>query len=271
MPWSRGGSRADDDGMAEESSLWSWSTDGATLRGVLRPDGRLQLRLPEQHPSAWATLLDLAAADARAPLLVNRPGDDSAAAVTVLRSAGFTPVRKQTHWRVSVPELVGTRRRSWHRSRHRILPVTALDVAAVVALDNAVREDIPGTARWRGSVADMEEDLADPEFDPELYLVAQDPVSGGLDGLVRIWNRVPVPRLGCLAVRPAWRRSGLAAALVAAVAGTLWERGVTHITTETDNSNAAASLAAANLGGVRTGSSVAWCLWPDRRPADPRR
>lgn len=257
--------------MAEESSLRSWSTDGATLRGVLRPDGRLQLRLPEEHPFAWPALLDLAAADARAPLLVNRPGDDSAAAVTALRSAGFTPVRTETHWRIPVPELVGTRRRSWHRNRHRILPVTALDVPTVVALDNAVREDIPGTGRWRGSVADMEEELADPEFDPQLYLVAQDSASGALDGLVRVWNRDPTPRLGCLAVRRTWRRSGLAAALVAAVAGTLWQRGVTHVITETDNSNAAASLAAANLGGVRTGSSVEWCLWPDRRPADPRR
>lgn len=110
--------------MAEKSSLWSWSTDGATVRGALRPDGRLQLRLPEEHPCAWAALLELAAEDARAPLLVNRPGDDSAAAVT------------------------------------------ALDVAAVVALDNVVREDIPGTVGWQGSVADMEETLADPEFDP---------------------------------------------------------------------------------------------------------
>lgn len=43
--------------------------------------------------------------------------------------------------------------------------------------------------------------MADDEFDPELYLIAEHATTGGYDGLVRVWNRMPLPRLGSLAVR----------------------------------------------------------------------
>lgn len=240
--------------MTEGTSSWNWSIDGATLRGLLRPDGQVQVSFPEGSPLIWADLGALAGADAAGPLLVNRPGDDPPEIVTALRLAGFTPVRTEVLWRIPVRSL--TRFRPC--DRHRLVPVTELDLAAVVDLDNAVREDIPGTAGWRGTVADLEETLADPEFDPQLYLVAQDRESGGLDGLVRVWDRDPMPRLGCLAVRRPWRRTRVAASLVAAVAGTLSARGVIEISTETATNNAAASRLAANHGGIRIGSSVEW-------------
>ena len=43
--------------------------------------------------------------------------------------------------------------------------------------------------------------MADDTFDLELYLIAEDTTTGSYDGLVRVWNRAPLPRLGCLGVR----------------------------------------------------------------------
>lgn len=240
--------------MVEDARTRTWCIDGTTLRGMIRPDGRLQLWLPDEDTRAWPALVGLAAMDAGGPFLVTRAGDDPAAAVTALRTAGFRRARIETLWRIPVRSLTRFRL----RGSHHLVPVTELDPAAVAELDNAVREDIPGSQGWQGTAVDLEETLADPEFDPELYLIARDAASGSLDGLVRVWNRLPDPRLGCLGVRRSWRRTGLAADLVAAVAATLQARGVTHVITETDTSNAASSLAAANHGGLRTGSLVEW-------------
>lgn len=240
--------------MIEDARTRTWCIDGTTLRGMIRPDGRLQLWLPDVDTRAWPALVGLASMDVGGPFLVTRSGDDRAAAVAALRTAGFQRARTETLWRIPVRSLARFR----PRGSHHLVPVTELDPAAVAELDNAVREDIPGTQGWQGTAGDLEETLADPELDPELYLIARDPASGSLDGLVRVWNRLPDPRLGCLGVRRSWRRTGLAADLVAAVAVTLQARGVTHVITETDTTNAAASLAAANHGGLRTGSLVEW-------------
>jgi hypothetical protein len=229
-------------------------SDGVSMTGVLRPDGKWLVRPPQEHPETWAALATLATDDVGAPLLTNRPGDEDPALGTTLRSAGFRPMRTETLWRVPISSLPDRAA----RSPHEFVPVTELDAEAVAALDNEIRADIPGTQDWDGTADDLRATFLDPEFDPALYLIARHTGTGSLDGLIRVWNRTPVPRLGCLGVTSPWRRTSLPLGLVLAVSRTLRARGVTDIMTETDQLNSDSFRMAALRGGVRTGSLVEW-------------
>jgi GNAT superfamily N-acetyltransferase len=125
-------------------------------------------------------------------------------------------------------------------------------------LDNALRDEIPGSSGWLGTVGDLRAELSDDDFDPELYLIAEHTSTGSYDGLVRVWNRRPVPRLGCVAVRADWRRSRLTTALLTAVARVLAGRGVREVTAETDEENRASMLLARRVGAVPGPVDVEW-------------
>ncbi len=127
----------------------------------------------------------------------------------------------------------------------------------MVNLDNTIRADIPGTRAWRGTLADLSESLDDADFDPALYLVAVHAQTGSYDGLIRVWNRRPRPRLGCVGVRVAWRRTRLPTALVCAAACVLRDRGVTEVVAETDVRNGG-SHPMASSRGTSTGVMTEW-------------
>lgn len=205
-------------------------------------------------------MVDAAVQDGCGPPLVSRPIDQGAVREHALRRAGFVPVRTETTWRLPVATILTTP----VHAEHRIVSVTELDPEIVAGLDNAIRADIPGTQDWLGTGAQLTDSLADPDFDPALYLVAQHPRTGRLDGLVRVWNRHPEPRLGCIGVTSSCRRTRLAPALLQAVARTLHARGVTHVTAETDDTNRAAQLIALNHGAATVGPAIEW-----QRPATP--
>jgi hypothetical protein len=232
-----------------------WSTpDGATLRAIRRPDGHWFVRLPEEHPDAWPTLVAAAIQDGCGTLILSRPADQDAAYARALRRAGFLPVRTETLWRLPVAAIPTIPA----RAEHQLVSVTEPAPEAVAVLDNAIRDDIPGTSRWLGTGAQLTESLDDSDFDPALYLIARHPRTGSLDGLVRVWNRHPEPRLGCIGVTTPWRRTSLALKLLQNIAATLRTRGVTHITAETDQSNSSSHLMALNHGGIDLGRSIEW-------------
>lgn len=234
----------------------SWSTErGSVMRAVQRPDGAWSIRLPEDHLSDWADLLSTATADIHGAMLVSRPGDDAPRAVSELRRAGFVPARSETVWRLPLAGLLAKPR---VRTVHQILTVTSLDADTVAALDNRIRHDIPGTGGWVGTGAELTASLDDPQFDPDLYLVAQHATTGSLDGLIRVWNRSPEPRLGCIGVTRPWRRTRLVPALMQEVASTLLARGVSHITAETDATNRGSHQMATHHGGQRIQTTIEW-------------
>lgn len=254
-------------GMTHGDEDRCWTAGGATLRAVRRPDGAWWMRLPEERPDAWPALVDAATRDGCGTLLVSRPADQDEAHERALRRAGLAPARTETTWRLPVAAIPSAPA----RARHRLVPVTGLDPEAVADLDNAIRADIPGTHGWVGTAAQLVDSLDDPEFDPALYLVAQHPHTGSLDGLIRVWDRHPEPRLGCIGVTSSWRRTGLALALLQDVARTLQARGVTHVTAETDDTNRASHLLALNHGGTAVAAAVEWERRPVSPPAAPMR
>lgn len=225
--------------------------------GMQRPDGKWLLKLPPEREDLWGALIDRVLMDVSAPLLVNT-NVNSAAQLESLVAAGFVARRSEELWRIPV---TGRVIRTVEATFHRLVPVDRCDLLRVVELDNTVRAAIPGSESWRGTVEDFSRSLAADEFDPELYLIAEHTSTGTYDGLIRVWNRVPSPRLGCLGVRADWRRTRLPIALISAVATVLARRGVSHVVTETDVLNSGSHRMAARTG-ASVGTMTEWELRP---------
>lgn len=231
-----------------------WSCDGAEVAVIMRPDGKGLVRLPTGRPDLWATLAAAVAHDVSGPLVLELDEADTAAA-DALGAAGFRPTRREQHWRIPLDRLPD---RQVTADGHHFIRVADADPERVARLDNEIRQDIPGAAGWYATAAELLETLSDDEFDPALYLIAVRTETGEYDGLVRVWNRSPAPRLGCLGVRRPWRRTRLAPALLYAVALPLRERGVPEIITETDVLNRDSHRMVEHIGGVPTVVRVEW-------------
>lgn len=170
-----------------------WQVGQHLTHAWLRPDGKWMLVLPSD-PATWPAVI------AERPrrvskLLASRPESAERTEGPVLAAVGFRRDRTEQEWRIP---LDGTPAGAPISETHRLVPVTECDLARVTELDNEVRRAVPGCEDWSGTVADLRGTLDDEEFDPELYLVAVHHESGSYDGLVRVWFRRPVPRLGCI-------------------------------------------------------------------------
>lgn len=242
--------------MTTPQAVRTWTTEyGVVMHAFQRPDGAWLIRLPIEHVEAWGALVEIASVDICGVMLVSMPADQDDRAESELRRAGFMPSRQEVVWRVPVADLFA---KPLVDTGHRMVSVTSLDADAVAELDNSIRRDIPGTEGWIGTGAELAASLDDPEFDPMLYRVAQHPATGSLDGLIRVWNRKPEPRLGCIGVTRPWRRTRLALFLVQDIAQTLHARGVTHITAETDTTNRDSYMMARRQRGEAIRALVEW-------------
>lgn len=236
------------------SRTWAIAPDDVQARGALRPDGRWLLWLPQGREPDWPALVQQIVTDLDADLLVITTDQVHDAGVWALESAGFTPSRVELVWQVPVPRLA----RGARGVEHELLPVDRLDPADVAALDNDIRADIPGSEQWQGTAEQLLENLTDVEFDPAMYLIARHRTTGSLDGLVRVWNHDPIPRVGCVGVRREWRRTRLAASLIGAVADELARRGVSQVSTETDQLNRDSAGMARRAGGTVVATTTEW-------------
>lgn len=230
----------------------TWGDASHPARATLRPDGRWLLRLPDDA-ATWASLL------AERPPVVDRIQvlTQDERGHRALRDLGFRAMRTEQRWLLPLAAL---EREAVKASDHEIRPVLGCDLERVTDLDNAVRRQIPGTEDWAGTVEDLRDSLDDDDFDPELYLIAVHRGSGSYDGLVRVWDRRPRPRLGCIGVTPGWRRTRLGSALLGVVVTVLRQRGVAEVTAETDLTNRDSHLLAARHGGIPQGRTVEWVL-----------
>lgn len=122
-------------------------------------------------------------------------------------------------------------------------------------LDDALRQDVPGTDGWRWDEGGFRAEF-DDSFDPTTYLIAVEEATGEYAGLVRVWHNPGAPRLGMIGVLAPYRRRGVARALLARVLAVLHERGQTEVATEIDETNIASNTLLHPLGARRTGGSV---------------
>jgi GNAT superfamily N-acetyltransferase len=243
----------------------SWVSGDGRAQAFRRPDDRWQLSLPATAPDAWPGLVAELRRDASGTVITAAPSDDDLE--PLLRGAGLLPARRIQHWTVPIDAERLARiglvpgagpAHTWHPSTHRLLRVTDAELTAVVGLDNVLRHEIPGTAGWHGTVADLRDELDSAAFDPQLYLIAQDERTGRLDGLIRVWLNDAGPRLGCIAVRASARGTRVTGALISAVAAVLTQRGYAEITAETDADNRAAVRLARRLGAAAGRIEVEW-------------
>lgn len=139
-----------------------------------------------------------------------------------------------------------------------VVSAEAADIDRLRALDELLRDDVPGSDGWVNDPAEFQASTFDPRmFDPATYLVAVHDASGQYAGLVRIGKHPRrQPRLGLIGVRRSCRRRGLARALLAAAFPPLHARGILEVFAEADTVNTAATTLLTRIGARRTGGSV---------------
>jgi ribosomal protein S18 acetylase RimI-like enzyme len=130
-----------------------------------------------------------------------------------------------------------------------------VDLDRLRLLDDALRQDVPGTDGWRWDEAGFRAEF-DGAFEPETYLIAVDEATGEYAGLVRVWRNPSGPRLGMIGVLRRYRRRGLARALLARAFAVLHAQGLAEVSTEIDDANVASNALLQPLGARRTGGSV---------------
>jgi RimJ/RimL family protein N-acetyltransferase len=129
------------------------------------------------------------------------------------------------------------------------------DVDRLRVLDDALRDDIPGTDGWRSTPEEFaDETFRTPAFNPATYLVAVEEDTGEYIGLVRIWMNRWGSRIGMFGVLPAHRRRRIALALLARCLLAAREAGHQTTTSEYDETNEASARFFERLGAHRTGS-----------------
>ncbi|HEY7176265.1 MAG TPA: GNAT family N-acetyltransferase, partial [Micromonosporaceae bacterium] len=138
-----------------------------------------------------------------------------------------------------------------------IVSAAAVNIDRLRELDDVLRQDVPGTDGWRNDPDNFPSQVTDdPQFDPATHLVAVDDASGGYAGLVRVWVRTPMSRLGLIAVCAAYRRRGLAMALLAAAFGPIAARGEREVETEVDTTNVESNALMRRIGARRVGGAI---------------
>jgi GNAT superfamily N-acetyltransferase len=238
---------------SETPTQWVAIGDGATVGRLAvqqRPNQRWYLLFRHAEPAAVGPLAD-AAVEALPHDLTVEVDEAATQTLAALTARGFTVCRREHRY------LVPT---DWPRTEAAgfdVISAADADPAGWCALDDALRQDVPGAEGWRNDPARFADDtFADPEFDPATYLIAVHRLTGDYAGLVRVWLRGVGPRLGLIGTLPAYRRRGLARALLSQSFDVLHQRGHTAATCEVDETNVASNTLLTGLGAHRDGGYV---------------
>jgi ribosomal protein S18 acetylase RimI-like enzyme len=220
---------------------------------LTRPDGRTCLYLRDVADEAYAPLID-AVLGAHEVDLYLEVDEGAEHAREVLTARGFVPQRHEHHYVIPTDSATAA---TAAPAGFAFLSAADCDVDRLRELDDALRQDVPGAAGWRNDPARFaDQTFGDPEFNPATYLIAVDCGTGEYAGLVRVWIRPQGPRLGLIGVLPAFRRRGLAVALLTSVFRVLAARGDAEVTCEVDDANLASNALVTGLGARRAGGAV---------------
>ena len=179
----------------------------------------------------------------------------------ILVDAGFAAARREVTVEVNLDEALAAIGDARLPAGVSAISAADADVERLRLLDDALRDDIPGTAGWRSTPEEFADDnFGDSAFDHRTYLVAVD--EGGYIGLVRVWMNRTVPRIGMFGVLPTHRRRGITLALLARCLRVARDEGHRAAISEFDETNEASSGVFTRLGARQTGSTTELALKP---------
>ncbi len=238
---------------------WTASRDGEVvgrLGTLVRPDQRCFLVWRDCDAEAYGPLLDTALATLHQDVYIEL--DEAAAdAQHACTQRGFTLIRREHCYLLPTdPARTGLAGQVTPEGLG-IISAAQTNVDQLRELDDALRQEVPGTAGWRNDPHAFPRQTFDhPQFDTATYLVAVDHRTGQYVGLVRVWMTPSQPRLGLIGVLAPWRRRGLAATLLAQALGVLYDRGLLGATCEVDHTNTASNALMLRIGARRTGGQI---------------
>ena len=228
----------------------------ATASAVYRPDRRWFVSVDAWRTEDTEPLVLAMIADLGHDLHTRVEGTD-AEALELWSRFGFVPERRELEF-VFSPDPARTGLANVPvPARLTLLSAAEADEAELRRLDEQLRDDVPGTDGWVHDPGEFHDHTFDEtHFDPSTHLVALDAEHERFAGLVRIWTGSNHARLGLIGVAPAYRRRGLARALLAHALHPVHERGVTVVTAEADDTNRASLGLLRGLGAIETGSAT---------------
>ena len=221
----------------------------------LRPDNRWFLYFDTWRADAWPPLADAVARDLGRDLYVTLE-DAEYGALDACAQAGFAVHRRESYYRVPTDHVVTRLARAVLPDGLDVLSAADADITRLRLLDDALRQDVPGSEGWRWDAEEFRAETFGPFFDPATYLVTVDRASGEYAGLVRIWRSRAGPRLGLIAMLAQDRRHGAARALLGQVFAVLAARGAASVIGEVDDTNLASVSLLTGLGARRYGGNV---------------
>jgi len=221
----------------------------------LRPDNRCFLYFDTWRGDAYSPLADAVARDLGCDLYVTLE-DAEYDALDACAQAGFAVHRRESYYRIPTDPAVTGLAGVMLPAGLDILSAAGADITRLRLLDDALRQDLPGSEGWRWDAVEFRAETFGPFFDPATYLVAVDRASGEYAGLVRIWRSRAGPRLGLIATLAQYRRCGVARALLSGALAVLAARGATSVVGEVDDTNVASVSLLTGLGARRYGGSV---------------
>jgi ribosomal protein S18 acetylase RimI-like enzyme len=226
------------------------------LRALTRPDGRCFLVFVDCRDDAYGPLVTEAAAELRRDLYTVVDENDEPGRQRLI-DLGFAVHRHEHEFRLATdPSQYGLDHDVASPPGCLLASAAEADLDRLRTLDEALRQDIPGTDGWRWTPEGFrEQTFGGDDFDPATYLVAVESRTGAYVGLIRVWMNVTGPRLGCLGVLPAFRRTRVTRALVAAAATVLHDRGHRYVVTEISADNRSALALLTGRGAIRTGGA----------------
>jgi ribosomal protein S18 acetylase RimI-like enzyme len=233
--------------------------DGGLVAGEvsarLRPDDRWFVYFDTWRADAYPPLADAVARDLGRDLYVTLE-DAEYDALEACAQAGFAVHRRESYYRIPTDPVVNGLAGAVLPTGLDVLSAADADITRLRLLDDALRQDVPGSQGWRWDAGQFRADTFGPFFDPATYLVAVDRARGQYAGLVRIWRTRAGPRLGLIATLARYRRRGVARALLGQAFAVLAARGETSVAGEVDDTNVASLSLLTGLGARRYGGNM---------------
>jgi ribosomal protein S18 acetylase RimI-like enzyme len=249
------------------------AVDGDLVAGEvsarLRPDNRCFVYFDTWRTDAYTPLADAVARDLGRDLYVTLE-DAEYDALDACAEAGFAVHRRESYYRIPTDPAVTGLAGAVLPAGLDVLSAADADITRLRLLDDALRQDVPGSAGWRWDAEDFRGETFGPFFDPATYLVAVDQASEEYAGLVRIWRNRAGARFGLIATLAPYRRRGVARALLGHAFAVLAAREATNVVGEVDDANVAAVSLLTGLGARRYGGNVELIRRPPGRPAHDR-